>query len=341
MKLYNFEEFLNEMKFNEEHEMLLTEAFNSSIIQNMTANKKGGLGKTFYDALSKMGIAASTLTNADLTPVTPQDAEKLTKQDPNLILIYYSSKEKKNPYTNDSWYSKVDGDCVLAVVKGKLYMALKYDRYASKGGKAEYNLVPAIDKNAGQALGGVEKTGGKYGSGLTSLKRMADVTDVVYVINPSELEVDSKKMRTERAEAKKGAAAFKDDKQFKAENMSRYEAILRERASNDDIDSIVRDSIDKITDQIKAALTSGKKGSYGDILVGEDPKGREVRMSDATRLMEKMLDNYARYTQYIDTAQKSEERHGLEDSYYKREAASKAKDIKDAAKKIENFNYAW
>ena len=333
--LQTFEDFLNESYYNTE---LILEAFNSSILQDLTQNKKGGLGKEFYDTLSKMGVASSEITNLDILTIEPKDAEKYTKANPNAVLIYFSREEKENPFTSDYWYKKIQGNTVLAVVKGKLYMGLDYDRWASKKpGKAVYKLVAG---GGGKSLGMSDKSNSKYGSGLNTLKKMAEVTDVVYVIDLNTIP-SSVALRTERSESKKGAAAFIDDKQFKQENMSRYESILRDRAANDDIDKIVKEAIDKLTDQIKAGLGSGKKGSYGDLLIGESPKGRPVTMADATRLMERILSTYGTYAQYIDSAKTSKERHGHEDSYYERESKSKAKEIKDNSNKIDTLNYAW
>lgn len=339
MRLYSFSEFVNEQKSNEEHQLLL-EAFNSSIIQKIASNKKGGIGKEFFDTLSKMGIAASEVTNADIEVLKPEDAERYAKQNVNAILIYYSEKPKENPYASaEAWNKKIEGDVVLAVVKGKLFMGLAYDRWATKaGGKAEYKVVP--EKDAGRHLGAAEKSGGKYGSGLTTLKKMADVSDVVYVIDPTN-SPSTLDLRATRVEQKKGAAAFVDDKQFKKENQARYEAILRQRAAGDDIDGLVQDAIDELTNQIKDALKAGGKTQYGEILIGSDPKGRDVKMSDATSLMSRILDYYGRYVSAKQSAKTSEERHGIKDDYYAREAATKAKDVKDNCNKIKNLNYAW
>lgn len=336
MKLYNFEEFVNEMKSNEEHSLLL-EAFNSSILQRLTSAKKGNIGKKFFDALSKMGIAASEITNLDITTVEPRDAENLTKSDPNLILIYYSEREKENPFSKDYWYKKIEGNTVLAVVKGKLYMGLNYDRYASKKSeKAEYSLIAA----GSGTLGMDDKSNSKYGSGLNTLKKMAEVSDVVYVIDSSKMPA-SHELRNERVESRKGAAAFKDDKDFKRENQARYAAILADKASKDDIDGLVQDAINTLTDQIKSAVENKSKSQYGEYLIGQSPKGREVRLSDATRHIERIMEDYRHYTDYKNNAERSESRHGEADSFYSREYKKYAKQIKNSCSKIESLNYAW
>jgi hypothetical protein len=110
------------------------------------------------------------------------------------------------------------------------------------------------------------------------------------------------------------------------------------------LDKIVLNAIDKLTDQIKDAISTGNMSKYDEILIGTDPKGREVKISDASNLMRNILDDYSRYCNYLSTAEKETERYGTgmgSDSYYKREAANYAKALTDRIAKIENKNYAW
>jgi hypothetical protein len=332
MRLLNFKQFVDGLN----ESALITEAFNSTIMQKITSNKTNGLGKQFYGALSKLGIAASEITNADITPATPQEALDLAKENPNLILIFYSSTEKDNPYS-DYWnYKKIQADVVMAVVKGKSYMGLSYDKWASKkGGKSEYILTAADN-----GLGIDDKSKSKYGSGLNTLKKMASVCDIVYVIDPDKV-ASSKELRANRVEARKGAIAFVDDKDFKAQNKSRYEAILATRASLEDIDKMVSDAIDTLTEQIKKAIAEGKKGSYGEILIGTDKKGREIRMSDAGNTMSHLLSDYSRWANDKEQARASKEKWGEIDNYYEKSSMQHAKEIKDRVRKIEDLNYAW
>lgn len=341
--LMDFQSFVN--KLNESREIeLVTEAFNSSIIQKLSDQKQGGIGKEFFDTLSRMGIAASQITNADIIQVTPADAPNLSKKNPNLICIYYSTTEKPNPFLpsgGDKWsYGTIKADTVLAVVKGKLFMGLDYDRWSTKkGGKATYRMVPAGD--AGRTLGlGNKDTRGWSASGLSTLAKMAEVSDVVYVIDPSTIP-STTELRKERQEQKAGAAAYIDDKDFKKANMSRYEEILRQRASTEDIDKLIADVIEELTNQIKTAIADKKMSKYGEVLIGTDAKGREVRMSDAANLMRNILDEYGRWATDKETAADSEKRWGESDRYYVNSANQRAKNIKDYANKVKTMNYAW
>ena len=341
MKLLNYNEFLDHV--NESKEInefnLIVEAFNSTILQRLTQNPKGGIGKRFFDTLSKMGISASDVTNFDIQTIAPADAAKWTAANPSDILIYYSNTEKPNPYAGkDTWRDQkiVLADTVLAVVKGKTYMGLSYDRYASKQGKAEYKMIQA----SGNDAIGVDKSTGSYGSGLNTLKKMAEVADVVYVINPATVP-SSAQLRADRKESRDGAIAFKSDKDFKSENQSRYNAILQDRASKDDIDGLVQGAIDELTTQIKDAIASKAKSEYGDILIGTNPKGRMVRLSDAGNLMSQILRDYGYYASAVKDADESAKRHGEVDNYYKNRAAGYAKTIKDYVTKVKTMNYAW
>ena len=164
---------------------------------------------------------------------------------------------------------------------------------------------------------------------------MADVADTVYVIDPSLVPSSSGK-RAQRSASKSGATAFISDKEFKKQNLDRYNAILSELADKPSaLDKGVKDSIDKITELIKDSVSLGKMGQWGDYLLGEDPKGREVRLQDATGAMTRLLDSYSKYVEYKKKAT------GDESSYYEKQAKEQAKDVKDRIGKIERLDIAW
>jgi hypothetical protein len=211
-------------------------------------------------------------------------------------------------------------------------MGLDYDRWASnKAGKAEYRMAAG----GSNTLGMSNKENTKFSSGINTLDKMAAVSDVIYVIDPATAS-SSKELRKERVESRQGATFFKDDKEFKKDNMARYEAILRERASKDDIDKVVKDSIELLNDQIKKAMEKKEMSKYGDILVGTSPKGQQVKMSDVGALMNTILRAYSDYVSYSNQA-----KNDSNDRYYGAKSKEVAKDIKDSFNKISTFNYAW
>ena len=98
---------------------------------------------------------------------------------------------------------------------------------------------------------------------------------------------------------------------------------------------------DKLTDQIKEAISKGTKGQYGDLILGVNPKGRECKISDAAYHMKNILDEYQRYVGYVKQQEDSVARYGQAESWYKKEMENYAKSVKDKVDKIESMSYAW
>ena len=73
MKLLNFSEFVDKLNEDKEiaefNQMILNEAFDSKIMQTLVGNKETNIGKTFFDALSKFGIAASDIQDSDIETI--------------------------------------------------------------------------------------------------------------------------------------------------------------------------------------------------------------------------------------------------------------------------------
>jgi hypothetical protein len=327
--LYDFEGFVNESYVAQE----LNEAFKSNTLRTIStgATKGTQLTKTFYDALSKMGIAASEIDDSQISEISPRDAAKATKQDPEKLFIYYSNSEKTNPHASREYWNKtVPAGIVLAMVKGGKYQGLEYDRWDSKkGGKAVYRIVSSPDDSIG-----VDKSRGTYSSGLNTLSKMADVADMVYVIDPNTAP-SSTETRAGRVEAKQGAIAFLSDKDFKKANQDRYEQILKDSAAKLPVAGIVQSALDTLTQQIKNAISAGNKNQYGNILIGKDKRDREITMSDASNIMGNLLTAFQRYSEHLNSA----EREG--GNYYKQSVKNYAKDIKNYVDKINKMDYAW
>ena len=104
---------------------------------------------------------------------------------------------------------------------------------------------------------------------------------------------------------------------------------------------MVEEAIDKLAKQISDGLKKGEKTQYDEIKIGVSPKGREVKARDASAHMSNILDDYARYVDYIRQAEESEARYGERESYYERESKNYAKRVKEKIAKIEKFDYAW
>jgi hypothetical protein len=106
------------------------------------------------------------------------------------------------------------------------------------------------------------------------------------------------------------------------------------------IDSVVLGAIDTLATQIKDALAKSEKGRYGELIIGLDPRGREIKMSDASNLMRNILDEYNRYVGYVAESEK-EVATGYSGKFYEGRLKESAKTITDYVKKVEAKNYAW
>lgn len=328
----------------------LNEAIKSAILRTVLSNGREGkegkknlsnLAKGFY-ALSK--VALDKIEDEDF--IVSNDVSKVFKNygGSSHVLFFISDNEKENPYydtNNGSWndYKVVPGGgIVLAAMSGdRQFYANEWSRWS--GGRAW-----SKNKKGDEGQIGINhKYRGWGASGLNNGKRIAEMSDRVIVINLELIrqKYSTDQLRNARAEAKAGATAFKSDKDFKDANLNRYHKILADKAASLPLDKMVSDAIDKLAKQISGGLAKGEKTRYQEIKIGESPKGREVKAKDASQHMSNILDDYARYVDYIRQAEESEARYGERESYYERESKNYAKRVKDKIAKIDSFDYAW
>lgn len=299
------------------------------------------VAKSFYNATN---IALDKLEDSDfIISNNPTDAYKNTRGRDEM-LFWISDNEKDNPYaSSDGWNSKIPGGGVLLCITSgdRQVYTNSWDRWAPKKG---YKLAKTSFKGD-DPVGRLDNT--KYrgwgATGINNGKRLAEISDRVAIINVSLLKqkYSTNQIRTEREAAKKGAIAFKSDKEFKAENLARYHEIIANKAAKLPLDSMVEDAINTLSSQIQDAIKAGKKDDYNNIMIGTNSKGRACTLRDATNHMSNILDDYSRYVGYIADAEDSEKRYGQKESYYERESKNYAKKIKEKIAKIEKFDYAW
>jgi len=331
-------------------EGILNEAINSVILRSVLSNGREGkqgkknlsmLAKGFY-GLSK--VALDKIEDEDF--IISNDVSKIFKNygGSSHVLFFISDNEKENPYydtKNSSWndYKIVPGGgIVLAAMSGdRQFYRNEWSRWS--GGR-----VWSKDKKGDEGQIGINhKYRGWGASGLNNGKRIAEMSDRVIVINLELIrqKYSTDQLRNARAEARAGATAFKSDKDFRDANRNRYHKILADKAASLPLDKMVSDAIDKLAKQISDGLAKGEKTRYNEIKIGESPKGREVKAKDASQHMSNILDDYARYVDYIRQAEESEARYGERESYYERESKNYAKSIKERINKIDSFDYAW
>ena len=339
----SFGDFLNS-------EGILNEAINSAILRSVLSNGREGkegkrnlsmLAKGFY-GLSK--VALDRIEDEDF--IISNDVSKIFKNygGDSHVLFFISDNEKENPYydTRNSSYNDYrmvpGGGIVLAAMSGdRQFYRNEWSRWA--GGRSW-----SKDKKGDEGQVGINhKYRGWGASGLSNGKRIAEVSDRVIVINLELIrqKYSTEQLRAARKAARAGATAFKSDKDFKAANLDRYHKILADKAASLPLDKMVKDAVELLAKQISDGLAKGEKTQYQEIKIGESPKGREVKARDASQHMSNILDDYARYVDYIRQAEESEQRYGQRESYYERESKNYAKRVKEKIEKIETFDYAW
>lgn len=335
----SFSEFVSSL--NEAKESL-NEAFASAKLASILigANKMDkDLPHAFYN-MSK--IALDKIQDVDIIEMDPQTAKKEKRA--NAVYLYFTTNEKKNPYAGESAWSaekNIPANTLLAITDGSNeWMATEWQRSYTRD-KKEFRTLKTTKRDDSA---GFEKSGAsnKYGSGISSMKQVAELADRAYCLDLNILKArySTTAQREERSAAKKGAIAFKNDKEFKAENMKRYNEILATKAAAMPMDKIVLDSIDTLTNQIKNALVKGEKGQYGDILIGLDQRGKEVKLNDASNLMRNIIDEYSRYCGSV-AQNEAEKAAGYTSNYYDGAMKQQAKNITDYVKKIETKSYGW
>ncbi len=329
----------------------LNERLGSQILASiLMGNKEGKHGK---ENLKRLAGGFYQLTKVALDKI--QDEDFILDNDPQKafknhggsknIIFFISDNEKENPYLPDN--SGSYGSLATIPGGGILLAAMGGDReyYTNDWSRYSKNRSWKKDgrKGAPDQIGVNKKYRGWGASGLNNGKRIAEVSDRVIIVNLDLIrqKYSTQQLRDQRASAKAGATAFKSDDDFKADNKNRYHKILATKAASMPIDKMVADAIDLLANQIKDGLAKGEKTRYEEIKIGENDKGKEVKLRDASNHMSNILDNYSRYCDYIRQGEESKERYGQSESYYERESKNYAKEIKDQIAKIKGFDYAW
>ena len=333
----SFQEFV-ETKLNES---TLNEAFKSAKLSNLFSVGSAGtrdLAGAFYN-FSKLAI--DKIEDYDIIEMDPQTARKEKRA--NGVYFYVVTNQKENPYIASgripNTYNNgiIQSNTLLAITNGQNeWYSTAYSSYS----KTE---TLKVTKTREDAAGFDKRDSKRYdGSGITSLTKVAELADIVYVIDLDVLKArySTANIKMKRDNARRGATAFMNDKDFKAANKSRYNEILAQKAATMPMDSVVLGVIDTLGNQIKDALVKNEKGRYGDLIVGLDARGREIKLSDASNLMRNILDEYTRYVGYVTDAEKEVDSR-YSDKFYESRLKESSKTIMDYVKKAESKNYAW
>jgi len=338
----SFSEFVNSI---DESFELVSESFKSSMLAGLFTRQgtfDASLAKAFYGATK---LKLDQIEDEDLISTTPALAYKNKLE--SSIVFYISDVEKPNTYAPaDTYYASktIPGEgYLLAVASGdnkfydNVWTGGRWDR------NAKNRTLKQVDNNPSDSIGINKKYSGWEATGLYNVKRISEVADRAIVINTTLLrqKYSAEAQRADRAAAKKGAIAFKSDKDFKAENMARYNQIIAQKATQMPMDSLVSKAIERMSEQIKDGLAKQTKGRYGEIIVGTNAKGAEAKLADVANHMQRILDDYSGYVRVVAQQEDSVAKYGEAESWYKREVEQKAKELKDRLDKIESFSYIW
>ena len=334
MKTKFIYESFSEFVENKLNEGTLNEAFASAKLASLLTGANAmpkDLPKAFY---TMSQLALDKIQDVDIIEMDPEAAKKEKRS--RAVYFYFTTNEKPNPYSPTDYYTRnIPANTLLAITDGtNEWMNVEWQRNGGKSLK-----VTKRDDSAGISK---SSANANYGSRISSMKQVAELADRAYCLDLDILRArySTASLKSERDAAKRGAIAFQTDKDFKAENLRRYNEILAQKASTMPIDQVVLDAIETLTTQIKDALAKGEKGKYGELIVGLDPKGREIKMNDAANLMRNVLDEYSRYVGDVAQSEK-EVAAGYGSTYYDNSLKQRSKNIMDYMKKIESKNYAW
>lgn len=340
-----------EFKYSEIEDFILesaeiNEALKSSKLRGLLSMKKSpkSLLKGIY---GQTKIALDKVEDHQIVDVDPKDGPK---QDG--YVFYYTTQAKENPHAPGSHYNlSFPANSLLALAKGKKVFYVQ--NTWARNGAHEYSLTTKPDggRNTGATSIGPNKSySGWDASGLGSLARVISIADAAFVVNPEALETTGE-LLMQRSQAKEGAIAFKDDKEFKNANMARYKEILTKRSSTLDVDKEIVKAIEEIADIMKDGIKNKKKDKYNQIIMGTGENGRTFRINDLSNFTNNLMSDYERWAQYTNDAENAKARLEKEGAdmkeeqwevrYNEREALKYSKDIKDRLKKLKSKNLAW
>jgi len=296
-----FEEFVNEA---------LSSPILSSILDLKYVNKD--LLKQVYN---NSKIQLDKIKDSDLTVVTPREASKWKG---NGLVFYVSLREKQDPYTDGN---VIPANSLLAIVTGeRAFITVKTIYNRAKGSFYDHKRVLAsVDRiSKSDSSIGIDKT-----QGLWNVKRIAEVSDIAYILDKNVLP-NTNRITAYRADLVKGATAMRQAKDIRDENLDRYKQILATRFENDGIDIAIQNAVNKVNEIIAGALKVMRIGKYGDITAAMDGN-REISMDDYSRWISRLTERYKQYVSYAEASQRTRD---YEDTYYKGKKFEEASEIK-------------
>jgi len=291
---------------SEEIRFLLSERFGSKRLQSLVNGMSKWEKRGFLKGGVKIGLDWNSITDADITRVAKTPAQLYGKQGIYLILAIKDFDFQES--SRYGWTQTIKkGQMIGMMIGGKV-------AYVTKNGlgpKSRFSSRFSQDKV------GIDKKGAR------SVKGMSEMPHIVFQIDYEDKKDALKSKQRTRANMKFGATAFKTDKEFKQENLRRYkEALANSADKSEKIHKQVLAAVQYSNKLVEKAVKEGTMTKYQQM--GVEIGGTIHELQYVLRLQNRILENYARYTDY-DNKSKSDERSA---EYYGEQRAQYALKIK-------------
>jgi len=197
MKKSELKELIREEVRKVLKEQKLNEAFTSPILRDLLTRKINHAGRSETElagAFQKIAkIALDKVPDSAVTKMNPMEAYRKSKS-PDVIVFYMSEKGGTNPYAKEAIFSKIEPNSLLALASGdKKFYDVDYNYGTWKDGKPT-QIRKNLPGEKGSFSHGGDSIGirkqsfslggrGEQTTGLNTVKRIADVADVAYVID--------------------------------------------------------------------------------------------------------------------------------------------------------------
>ena len=258
-KLLRFDAFQTWQNYKELHENniedaefmdTLNEALQSTILRDFNKQESGnrwrsGLAKDLYKYYK---VKVDEITDEDFVKITPEDYfSQGYKKDTNVIGFFVDSNPELLKTLKEKGHKKSTGIGVITtILRGNkcMYWGFKSDPGFGRrkmSGQERYGIL--ADEYRTKSVYGWDGTV-KAKLTVTNIKEVS--TDCYLLdINALKEKYGAEVRQSERAAAKKGAAAFLSNEDVKRENKSRYDSIVQAGLTPEYIFQEVRDSFDK------------------------------------------------------------------------------------------------
>jgi len=336
-KLLNFESFhkfqsILEEITSEQNSELILEAMDSSILRDLTKQESGNrwgpnLAK---DIAKKFNFAVDKITNEDFTILGNSEdywTQGWAKND-DIIGFFVDddpelrkalkAKELKNKFPNGTLKKMGTVGLVMCILRGKTAM---WSGLATTNNGTSWRYKRSNEERYG-ALADQYKMDSAYGysSGKVAkmtIKNIKQETNKVYILNLADLreKYSTSELKSNRAAAKAGAVALMSDKDFKKDQIAKYNKILQERldpkAMLDDVKGAMTTYLAMFTKKVDALDFSPDKydGDFyqaSKVKWGKWNEGAVNPIVEMWRLVERFFSEYDRY---LDAQSRVEEIH--------------------------------